>query len=102
LFVAQADPDSVYRALKAFGCHWKKKEGRRKKKETRPLNPEAPLQEHGKTVVFKPATCRGFQNGAEIEPQLVQKKTVSAGHAPICVDPRHLRLKLGTVRLFVD
>jgi hypothetical protein len=84
LLVAQADPDSVYRALKAFGCHWKKK-------ETRPLNPEAPLQEHGKTVVFKPSTCRGFQNGAEIEPQLVQKKTVSAGHAPICVDPRHLR-----------
>jgi hypothetical protein len=86
LFVAQADPDSVYRALKAFGCHWKKKEGRNAADQS-----ESPLQEHGKTVVFKPATCRGFQNGADIEPQLVQKKTVSAGHAPICVDPRHLQ-----------
>ena len=58
VFVAQADPDSVYRALNAFGCHWKKE-------ETRPLNPEAPLQEQGKTVVFKPANFRAFQNVAD-------------------------------------
>ncbi len=58
LFVAQADPDWVYRALNAFGCHWKKQ-------KTRPLNPEAPLQEQGKTVVFKPANFRGFQNVAD-------------------------------------
>jgi hypothetical protein len=53
LFAAQADPDSVYWALNAFGCH-------SKKEETRSLNPEAPLQEPGETVVLKPATGRGL------------------------------------------
>jgi hypothetical protein len=79
LFVAQADPDSVYRALKAFRCHWKKKkeEGRNAADQS-----ESPLQGHGKTVVFKPATCRGFQNGADIEPQLVQKKQYQPATPP--------------------
>jgi len=44
----------------------KKEEGRNAADQS-----ESPLQEHGKTLVFKPATCRGFQNGADIEPQLV-------------------------------
>ena len=37
----------------------KKEEGRNAADQS-----ESPLQEHGKTVVFKPATIRGFQNVA--------------------------------------
>ena len=58
LFVAPADPNLVCWALNALGCHWKNQ-------ETRARNPEAPSQEHGKTLVFKPATFRGFRNGAD-------------------------------------
>jgi len=60
LFVAQADPDSVYRALKAFGCHWKNK---RKKEETRPINPKAPSKNMAKPWFSNRQLAVGFRTG---------------------------------------
>ena len=62
LSVARGNSYQVWWAPDAFGLI-------RKKEETLALNPEenAP-QEHGKTVVFKPADLRGFRNDADTAP----------------------------------